>query len=226
LRGGCCWLRDGQFTPALRLRAHRGRWRGGFFARCGRRWYFGKRLQARPRVGALQCANRFLEGHPQCLQETGSGALAIADNGRQHDRAIDLPAARLLGGRGSGLQHAQELAVRTRLRTRFCPHVFHQPTKIAGYIRAEPSEINIGSLQDQPRLDILGQGEEQVLECDKTVGLIARTTMRALQALAQPGRHGNRSELLRKRLRHQLPPDAVRNTPQRLRPSRQRVDGA
>src|SRR6266852_461006 len=52
-----------------------------------------------------------------------------------------------------------------------------------------------------------------MLERDQPVRLITGATMCPLQALAQIGRHGNRSELVRKGLRHQLPPDAVPHTP-------------
>ena len=53
---------------------------------CGR---LGSRAAGLP----LQRADRLLEGHAQRLQHAGRRALAVADDGRQHDGAVDLRGA-------------------------------------------------------------------------------------------------------------------------------------
>jgi len=61
----------------------------------------------------------------------------------------------------------------------------------------------------------------------RPVGLVARGTVCPFQALAQVGGHRNRSELVRKGLRHQLPLDAVPHTLQHVpRPHGATLDAA
>ena len=94
-------------------------------------------------------------------------------------------------------------AIGPRLGARLRPHVLQQPPEIARDVRAETPEVDVGRLQDERRLGILGQRQQQVLEGHQPVRLLARESVRPLQALAQIGRHGNRFELVRKDLRHQ-----------------------
>ncbi len=165
-----------------------------------------KLLGAQLRAGLLQGADGFLEREPVRLEQAGGRALAVADDRRQHDGPVDLAPAGLLGGLSCGLHHAQEFRIRVRLGTVFCAHVLEQTAEIARYIRAKPDDVHIAGLEDDSGFGILGQRQQQMLEQDRAMRLLAREPVRPLQALGQIGRHGNRPELFRKRLRHQQLP--------------------
>ena len=76
-----------------------------------RRKLFGTSLRIGFGIGLLQRADGLLEGQAVRLQQARRGALAVPHDGRQHDRAIDLAAARLLGGLHRRVQDAQQFGV-------------------------------------------------------------------------------------------------------------------
>ena len=140
------------------------------------------------------------------LQRAGRRALAVAHHGRQHDGAVDLAALGLLGGRRRRLQHAQQLRIGLWLAAGLGAHILEQPAEISRHIGAQPPEVDIGGLQDQRRFLILGERQQQVLERHGAVRLLARKAVRPLQAFTQVGRHRDRFEVVRNRMRHQPPP--------------------
>jgi hypothetical protein len=164
---------------------------------------FGTCLRIGFGIRLLQRANGFLECQAMGLEEAGSWAFSIPHDSRQHDRAIDLAAARLLGCLHGRVQDSQQFRVDQRLGAVLCPHVLEQPPKVTGNVRSESNEIDVAGLQDGGRIRVLGECQQQMLERYRAMSLLARKSMRPIEAFAKGRRHGYRSELVRKRLRHQ-----------------------
>jgi hypothetical protein len=176
---------------------------GGLGGRLGRSCIeLGARLGIGGGGGLLQRANGFLESQAMRLEQSGRRALAVPDDRCQHDRAIDLPPARLVRRLSRSLQHAQQLGIGIGLYPGRRSHVLEQATQIARGIGAEAYRIDIARVHDRRRIGIFGQGKQQVLEQHRTVRLLAREHPRPLQAFAEPGRELDRPQFIRKRLRH------------------------
>jgi hypothetical protein len=159
-------------------------------------------LGAQLRAGLLQRADRLLEGHAVRLEQPRRRALAVAHDRRQHDGPVDLPAARLLRGLAGGFQHPQQLLVGRRLGPRFRPHVLRQAPQVIGHVGAEAIEVDLAGPQHCGGFRVLGEGKQQMLQQQRLMRLLAREVLRPPQGAAEIGRHRNRHELVRDRLRH------------------------
>jgi hypothetical protein len=123
-----------------------------------------------------------LEGEALRLEQRRRGRLAVTDNGRQDDRAIDAGALRLpRRGRGK-VQHPQEILV-------WQGPIGSKPRQALGDPRDVARNLGPQAVHRQPRghqhgrrLRIVGHGEQKMLERDGTMALLERQPMRTLQA--------------------------------------------
>ena len=126
------------------------------------------------------------------LQKARSWAFSIPHDSRQHDRTIDLAAARLLGCLHGRVQDSQQFRIGQRLGAVLGAHVLEQPAEVAGHVRSEANEIDVAGLQDGRGIRVLGERQQQMLERYRAMSLVARKSMRPLEAFAKGGRHRNR----------------------------------
>jgi hypothetical protein len=138
-------------------------------------------------IGFLQCANDFLEGQAVRFQKARRGTFPVPDNGRQHDRAVDLAAPRLLGGLHRRVQDAQQFRVGRWLGAILCPHVLEQTAQIAGDVGSQAEQVDAAGLQHRRSIRVFGKRQQQVLERYCPMALLAREAMRPLEAFAKSG---------------------------------------
>jgi hypothetical protein len=145
-----------------------------------------------------------------CLEKPGRGALRVSHDSGQHDGTVYVAASRLLGCLHRGMQDAQQLGIGLRLRAALGSHVVQQPAEIARYVRPQTNRVDGACLENGRRVRVLREGQQQVLERYRAVPLVTRKPVRPLEAFAKIGRHWNRPELIRKRLRHRDTPASGR----------------
>ena len=152
-------------------------------------------------------ADRLLEGHAVRLEQPCRRALAVAHDGRQHDGPVDLPPARLLRGLARRLPAP---AAARRSGRGSVPGVARMSSgsraQIARHVRAEAIEVDVAGPQHARGIRVLREGQQQVLQQSARDATARARILRPPEALAQIGRHRNRLELVRNRLRHRRLP--------------------
>mgnify|MGYP001042077472 FL=1 len=138
------------------------------------------------RVRPLQGFDSCLEGQPLRPQHPCRGALTIANNCGQDDRAIHLAPPALPCCRGCVLDDANKLWRCSGFSTGLARQPLFIPRKEGGNIRIEAIEIHRAGLEHCASIPVAGQGEQKVLERDDAVRstsrIIVRTRERCRQA--------------------------------------------
>ena len=212
--------------PGLRLRrAIEGclRWSGGGRRRAGlfigqaRRfrhdgalWRHGLGAWARGRARSLQSLDRLVEGQALRAQHAGCRATAVTHNRGQHDRAIDLAAAALLCGGRRVLENAHEVFPRHGVGTRLSwRRAILNTREIRCDIRVESTEVDVTGMQDEGRVGVGGNREQQVLQRNCAVRLSLCVLERARQRHRQIARFRNPAQRIGERLRHPSSPHGL-----------------
>lgn len=173
------------------------------------------RLRLRPRLrgrsllvrggGLLKGADGVLERHAVGGKDVGCSARSVADYGCEYDRAVDGVAA-ASGGGGSGFEDASEVGGNA---DRVCGTGGAAMFDIGYVLRGVALERGDGDAagsQNAFGIDILGQGQEQVLQRDFCVALGAGIVGRPPQRNAEALRHRYASELIGDLRRHSFLP--------------------
>jgi hypothetical protein len=104
------------------------------------------------------------------------------------------------------VQDAQQFRIGSRVCAALRAHVLEQSAKIAGDVRTKAYEVDVAGFQHGGSVHVFRKCQQQMLQRDGSVPLLARKSMRSLEGFAEVGRHRYRFELVRKRLRHQQTP--------------------
>jgi hypothetical protein len=84
-----------------------------------------------------------LEREPLHPEQVRRGALAISNDGRQHDSAIDFRPAPLTGSRGSRLQNSFQIRRNKNLRRRVRIPAMIAAADVGGHLPRQPGQIDI-----------------------------------------------------------------------------------
>jgi hypothetical protein len=84
-----------------------------------------------------------LEREPLHPEQVRRGALAISNDGRQHDCAIDFRPAPLTGSCGSSLQDSFQVRRNKNLRRRVCIPAMIAAAHVRGHLARQPGQIDI-----------------------------------------------------------------------------------
>ena len=133
------------------------------------------------RGAALERANRALERQPLRLQHVRRSALAVADDGGEYDCAVDLPTPASPRGSGSGIEDAAQIGRHAGIDHAAGEGLALQTDKIARGIRFQLHDVDIARRQHEPRIRVLAQRHEHVLERHLGVALGARVLPRPRQ---------------------------------------------
>ena len=93
------------------------------------------------------------------------------------------------------------------------PHVLRQAPQVVGNVGAEAHEVDLACPQHGGGVRVLRQRQQEMLEQKRAMRLLAREVLRPPEAALEIGRHRNRRELVRNRLRHQRFPPHPARTP-------------
>jgi hypothetical protein len=194
-----CFACDVAIERALRRYVRRRRCCSPRRLGCRRRWR-GRRLGCR---ALANDADGRLEGQALGLEESCRHALAVADNGREHDGPIDLHVgARALSRRGLGIgEDLGEVRIVDR-QTAGCGGRRLLAEKARNVVAQAPEVDRIGD-EDARGIRILGEGQKQVLERDGAMGLAGGIVARARKRRDQQVGPRN-PRLERRRLSHRL----------------------
>ena len=144
---------------------------------------------------ALQSADCAFERHAEIAQHLGRCTLAVADDRRQHDGAVDLaPPAAARGGCG-GFEDAAHIRRHDEI------DVWHLRTRReAGELRVDLGyqlgDVDVASGQHEHRFVIVAERQEHVLQRHFAVAPRPRIVRRPRQRRGEAGRHGDTTEAL------------------------------
>jgi hypothetical protein len=145
---------------------------------------------------ALQRPDRLLEGDAVGAQQMRGGALAIADDGRQHDGAVDLSPPGLLGSGRRGFENTPQVGRHREVGGRARLGALLDAAEVAGNVRSQARQVDARGLQDQARFLILGEGQQQMFEGHLEVSLGARIFAGARQRRRQALRHRDSAQFV------------------------------
>ncbi len=149
-------------------------------------------LRSRRRL-ALQRADGAFERQSQTAQHLRRGALAVADDRRQHDGTVDLAAAstaRSGCGRFEDPTHVGchgEFDIR-RMRMR------RQRGELRRNFPRELLDVDVTRRQHQDRVGVVAQRQQHVLEGHLRVPVCTRVVRRPRQRRRETGRHGDTAQ--------------------------------
>ncbi len=156
--------------------------------------------------GLLERLDRLFEGEAMRAQQVSSRRAPVANNGGQHDGAVDSTAPSTRGG-GGGLQDLTEIGGNSHhpgLRAAIL-----QPSKVGGHIAHQLRDLDLTQGQDRNGIRILRQRQKEVLKGDFRVRLLSCIISRPRQGIGKIARwRQNLSDLLDDRLRHRCAPSA------------------
>lgn len=147
----------------------------------GRRWLIARSLRT------LEGANGLLEGQTMRPQQVCSDGLAVADDGSQHDRAVDLAPLALCGRGGRCFENAPHVRRDEQVGVRASRSLL-DPAQVLRDVAFEPGHVDAAGRQNHQRFGIGGECQQQMLECHLDMRLRAGV-------VARPGQSG--SEVLR-----------------------------
>jgi hypothetical protein len=152
-------------------------------------------------------------------QHLSGRTTALADDGREHDRAIDLAAAALMSCGGGVLEDLEKIRIDGRFRLFAWLQAILDPADIARGIRRQPLNVDVAGLENESRVLILAERQDEVLEAQSAVGLLMGIVVRTTKRVAEGARHRHPAQRFRKRLRHTrlAPPSHVAAEPKRPR---------
>jgi hypothetical protein len=144
----------------------------------------------------LERADRAFEGQALGLKHLCRGTAAIADDGGEHDGAIDLPPASTAGGSGGGFENAPQVERHAGLAALAGTAPLRQRGEKSRDFRLEPDPVDVARGEDEARVGVLAQGQQHVLEHNLAMTLAARKLPGARERAAQAGRHGNSAQVV------------------------------
>ncbi len=137
---------------------------------------------------ALQRADRPFEGKTQSAQNLRRGALAVADDRRQHDGAIDFAPPATAGGRRCGLENAAHVGGDNKvgvghLRAR------RQHGELCADLAHELGDVDIARCHHKCGVGVVAQRQQHMLEGHLGVAARTRVVGRPRQRSREAGRH-------------------------------------
>lgn len=142
---------------------------------------------------ALQRADGALECQPEAAEHLCRDALAIANDGGEHDRAVDFAPAASPRGSSGGLEDASHIGGDEKLAflaLRTC----RQHREVPPDLSCQLGDIDIARGKNQRSVGIVAQRQEHMLEGYLGMALRARIVCGPRQRRGQPRRHGNTAQ--------------------------------
>ncbi len=135
---------------------------------------------------ALQRAYGSFKGHPEGAQHARCGALAVTDDGRQYDGAVDFASPSAAGGGCRRFEDAPhvgsdgEFAMLPR-RARW------KRGKVAFDLVDQFADVDVAGRQDEGRIGIIAECQQHMLECDLDMPPRSRMVGRPRQRRREAG---------------------------------------
>lgn len=119
----------------------------------------------------------------------GGGTLAIADDRRQHDRAVDFAPAALAGCRGCGLENAPQILRDGHARVLSRRATLLDAAEMGRNLASEAGGFYAARAEHVPCVLVFEQCQQQVLECDFDMSLCIGIARSARERRRQLRRH-------------------------------------
>ena len=150
----------------------------------------------------LKRANGLLEGQPLRLEERSRHAATLTDDRRQYDGPVDARTASLLGRERRVFQDLRQARRYPRFGGTVSRWAVIGRTDGAGHVVAQALQVDATGLQYDRCIVVLRQGQQQMLEGDLGVRLMARVVARTHERRLKRRRHRDSAPIIGHGLHH------------------------